>query len=203
MNSDRDEIRGGWDTPGDDHSDAESAIETTGEFTIDYAPPAWYTQNASGGSGGDAGDEGSRASSVSDEVPDAEAEAAPVTPVPPVVPAVVPAVVPPAAPPMGTSPAVPNLPLGTGSRLSRRCPSLRPYLLRLLLLSLLLLPSLLSHAVAPVASVASDEAESGNGDLESGTTMRFSSVALKREFADGGCAVTEADVAEAEPTCGG
>nr|WP_185867962.1 SCO5717 family growth-regulating ATPase [Streptomyces sp. WAC00469] len=47
MNSDRDGIRGGWDTPGDDQSDAESAIETTGEFTIDYAPPAWYTQNAS------------------------------------------------------------------------------------------------------------------------------------------------------------
>lgn len=51
MNSDRDEIRGGWDTPVDDHSDAESATETTGEFTIDYAPPAWYTQNASSGTG--------------------------------------------------------------------------------------------------------------------------------------------------------
>ncbi|WP_159674908.1 SCO5717 family growth-regulating ATPase, partial [Streptomyces mexicanus] len=47
MNSDRDGIRGGWATPGDDQSDAESAVETTGEFTIDYAPPAWYTQNAS------------------------------------------------------------------------------------------------------------------------------------------------------------
>ncbi|MFJ2399239.1 SCO5717 family growth-regulating ATPase [Streptomyces sp. NPDC087843] len=50
MNSDRDGIRGGWATPGDDQSDAESAVEATGEFTIDYAPPAWYTQNASGGS---------------------------------------------------------------------------------------------------------------------------------------------------------
>ncbi|WP_281198648.1 SCO5717 family growth-regulating ATPase, partial [Streptomyces phaeochromogenes] len=50
MNSDRDGIRGGWATPGDDQSDAESAVETTGEFTIDYAPPAWYTQNASGSS---------------------------------------------------------------------------------------------------------------------------------------------------------
>ncbi|MFF2518309.1 SCO5717 family growth-regulating ATPase [Streptomyces sp. NPDC058086] len=48
MNSDRDGIRGGWATPGDDQSDAESAVEATGEFTIDYAPPAWYTQNASG-----------------------------------------------------------------------------------------------------------------------------------------------------------
>lgn len=52
MNSDRDGIRGGWATPGDDQSDAESAVETTGEFTIDYAPPAWYTQNASGSSEG-------------------------------------------------------------------------------------------------------------------------------------------------------
>ncbi|MER5404736.1 SCO5717 family growth-regulating ATPase [Streptomyces sp. NPDC002769] len=50
MNSDRDGIRGGWATPGDDQSDAESAVEATGEFTIDYAPPAWYTQNASAGS---------------------------------------------------------------------------------------------------------------------------------------------------------
>lgn len=71
MNSDRDEIRGGWDTPVDDHSDAESATETTGEFTIDYAPPAWYTQNASSGTG---------------ETP----SAAPVTPPPPVPPAPLP-----------------------------------------------------------------------------------------------------------------
>ena len=48
MNSDRDGIRGGWATPGDDQPDAESGIEMTGEFTIDYAPPAWYTQNAAG-----------------------------------------------------------------------------------------------------------------------------------------------------------
>ncbi|WP_203635232.1 SCO5717 family growth-regulating ATPase, partial [Streptomyces sp. SID10815] len=53
MNSDRDGNRGGWATPGDDQSDAASAVEATGEFTIDYAPPAWYTQNSSG-SGGDA-----------------------------------------------------------------------------------------------------------------------------------------------------
>ncbi|MFD3827281.1 SCO5717 family growth-regulating ATPase, partial [Streptomyces sp. NPDC058625] len=50
MGSDRDGIRGGWATPGDDQPDAESAVEATGEFTIDYAPPAWYTQNASGSS---------------------------------------------------------------------------------------------------------------------------------------------------------
>lgn len=46
MSSDRDGIRGGWATPDDDQPDAESAIEMTGEFTIDYAPPAWYTQNS-------------------------------------------------------------------------------------------------------------------------------------------------------------
>ncbi|MEZ0161155.1 SCO5717 family growth-regulating ATPase, partial [Streptomyces griseorubens] len=47
MSSDRDGTHGSWATPGDDQPDAESAVETTGEFTIDYAPPAWYTQNAS------------------------------------------------------------------------------------------------------------------------------------------------------------
>ncbi|MDW6059554.1 SCO5717 family growth-regulating ATPase [Streptomyces sp. FXJ1.4098] len=48
MSSDRDEIRAGGTTPGDDRSDAET--EHTGEFTIDYTPPAWYTQNASSSS---------------------------------------------------------------------------------------------------------------------------------------------------------
>ncbi|EFG09684.1 AAA family ATPase [Streptomyces clavuligerus] len=36
-------MRGEWDLPVDE-SDAEPA-ELTGEFTIDYTPPAWYTQN--------------------------------------------------------------------------------------------------------------------------------------------------------------
>lgn len=51
MSSDRDGNRGGWATPGDDQPDDESAIELTGEFTIDYAPPAWYTQNSPAASG--------------------------------------------------------------------------------------------------------------------------------------------------------
>ncbi|MFI1651710.1 SCO5717 family growth-regulating ATPase [Streptomyces avidinii] len=43
MNGDRNESRGGtWDVPTDDQSDAEP--EVTGEFTIDYTPPAWYMQ---------------------------------------------------------------------------------------------------------------------------------------------------------------
>ncbi|WP_328906169.1 SCO5717 family growth-regulating ATPase [Streptomyces sp. NBC_00234] len=54
MNGDRDEIRGGWNTPVDESSDADPA-EMTGEFTIDYTPPAWYTQNAAGDSSGGAG----------------------------------------------------------------------------------------------------------------------------------------------------
>ncbi|MEU9654150.1 SCO5717 family growth-regulating ATPase [Streptomyces sp. NPDC048110] len=66
MSSDRDGIRGGWATPGDDQPDAESSVETTGEFTIDYAPPAWYTQNASGDGGqGESEGEGSGSSSGS------------------------------------------------------------------------------------------------------------------------------------------
>ncbi|APU42467.1 SCO5717 family growth-regulating ATPase [Streptomyces sp. TN58] len=45
MSGDRNERRGGtWDVPTDDQSDAEP--EVTGEFTIDYTPPAWYTQSA-------------------------------------------------------------------------------------------------------------------------------------------------------------
>ncbi|MET9608619.1 SCO5717 family growth-regulating ATPase [Streptomyces sp. NPDC006512] len=45
MSGDRNERRGGtWDVPTDDQSDAEPDV--TGEFTIDYTPPAWYTQGA-------------------------------------------------------------------------------------------------------------------------------------------------------------
>nr|WP_079195075.1 SCO5717 family growth-regulating ATPase [Streptomyces sp. CB02400] len=82
MSSDRDGTRGGWATPGDDQPDAESAIETTGEFTIDYAPPAWYTQNASGSSESGA----SSASSPSGSSPSSPASApsshGPVPPLP-------------------------------------------------------------------------------------------------------------------------
>ncbi|MET7906027.1 SCO5717 family growth-regulating ATPase [Streptomyces sp. NPDC005355] len=59
MSSDRDEIRTGGNPPGDDRSDAET--EHTGEFTIDYTPPAWYTQNASSASTASAPDAGSDA----------------------------------------------------------------------------------------------------------------------------------------------
>ncbi|MFG3253597.1 SCO5717 family growth-regulating ATPase [Streptomyces sp. NPDC048172] len=50
MSSDRDEIRFGGTLPGTDRLDAdtdsEQDVESTGQFTIDYTPPAWYTQDA-------------------------------------------------------------------------------------------------------------------------------------------------------------
>lgn len=49
MSSDRDGTHGSWATPGDDQPDAESAVETTGEFTIDYAPPALVHAERLGG----------------------------------------------------------------------------------------------------------------------------------------------------------
>lgn len=51
MSSDRDEIRVGGTMPGSDRLDADDAEhenESTGQFTIDYTPPAWYTQDAGG-----------------------------------------------------------------------------------------------------------------------------------------------------------
>ncbi len=94
MSSDRDGIRGGWATPGDDQPDAESSVETTGEFTIDYAPPAWYTQNASGDGGrAESAGEGSGSSSGSATASSAAASG-------------------PAAPSSPSSPAVPPAPSG-------------------------------------------------------------------------------------------
>ncbi|MFH0242117.1 SCO5717 family growth-regulating ATPase [Streptomyces sp. HK10] len=68
MNSDRDEIRVDGIEPGDDLPKDE--LDATGEFTIDYTPPAWYTRNAdpapqppaaSGDSGDAAGADGTDA----------------------------------------------------------------------------------------------------------------------------------------------
>ncbi|WP_339131945.1 SCO5717 family growth-regulating ATPase [Streptomyces sp. f51] len=126
MNSDRDGIRGGWATPGDDQSDAESAVETTGEFTIDYAPPAWYTQNASGGSGDSGGTGDSRAPG---DAGDSEAPKEPEDQAPSAV--------------------------ADGPNGSEDVPGADP-----------------------------GARDSGYGDLESGATMRFSAVALKREIAE-------------------
>ncbi|MGW6294838.1 SCO5717 family growth-regulating ATPase, partial [Streptomyces sp. NPDC055058] len=144
MNSDRDGNRGGWATPGDDQSDAESAVEATGEFTIDYAPPAWYTQNAPGGGAGPAG-----------------------------------------SPPPAGSGAVPGLPAGSGFEPQQPPPPERPRQGpegRGAEAGQAAEPGL--PAAVPPAPVGGDGSptDPGNGDLESGATMRFSAAALKREF---------------------
>ncbi|QDQ14024.1 SCO5717 family growth-regulating ATPase [Streptomyces spectabilis] len=191
MSSDRDKIRGGWDTPVGDQSDAESAAETTGEFTIDYAPPAWYTQNASGSS-----QDTSAAPPVS-------------TPPPPVSTPFTgggepdPAADSAAGPSGGSDGAapapltvVPKLPVGsgfqqdwtvpppTGQPLPPPPPAAPPATGG---------ASDWSGAVAGTAasSVPVRGAGDGGGDLESGATMRFSAAALKREMAERGTAQAE------------
>ncbi|MEU3920160.1 SCO5717 family growth-regulating ATPase [Streptomyces sp. NPDC029004] len=163
MNGDRDEIHGGWNIPVDDQSDAEPA-ELTGEFTIDYTPPAWYTQNAGDTSGGGAGQ----------TPPPPPPNGAPVavpglpagsgfepnwapTPTPP--PAQVPAPAPAPSPaPVQQAPAPAPAPVPV-----QQTPPTAP---------------------APVAEAAPEPAPQpfGGGDLESGATMRFSPAALKREM---------------------
>lgn len=147
MNGDRDEMRGGWDTPVDESSDAEPA-EMTGEFTIDYTPPAWYTQNAPGDSSGGAG-----AHLAPPPPPSGAPVSAPGLPAdggfePSWAPA-----------PPAPAPAPPVTPVHTGST-----------------------GSSYSAPDAPDASGAPDPF--GSGDVESGTTMRFSSDALKQEIAE-------------------
>ncbi|WP_406294761.1 SCO5717 family growth-regulating ATPase [Streptomyces sp. NBC_00624] len=162
MNGDRDEIREGWSRPVDESSDAEPA-EMTGEFTIDYTPPAWYTQNASGDSSGGAG---------SHLAPPPPPNGAPVsvpglpagggfeptwTPAPP-------APAPPVAPVEPTPPA-PAAAAGPSSSPAPGAGAGEP-----------------SGAPAPF----------GGSDLESGATMRFSPAALKREIAEREAAAAEA-----------
>ncbi|MGM9443973.1 SCO5717 family growth-regulating ATPase [Streptomyces murinus] len=226
MSSDRDGMRGGWGTPGDDQPDAE-AVETTGEFTIDYAPPAWYTQNAggSGGSGGSiggaggvsgaqGGTDGVGASDVSGATgssgaaglppfsssggtgvpgpgPDAGMMPPPVgaqpvgappvgappvgaqpvgtppqgTPFAPPMPPPVPPQAP-VQPPQSFGDSVPMPRLPDGFELQQPQP-VQP----------------VQPEAVPVAPPAVAP-ETSNGDLESGATMRFSAVALKREMAE-------------------
>ncbi|MEU6278014.1 SCO5717 family growth-regulating ATPase [Streptomyces populi] len=199
MNSDRDGIRGGWATPGDDQSDAESAAETTGEFTLDYAPPAWYTQNASdsaGGSGstGDAraqgGSEDSEAPEVSEAPEDSEEADGPEESAGPEEAegskeaedsggsedsasadgsesaAAVDGLADAPVAVVQTHAAVPALVVG-GPTVLPDLPAGGP-----------------QGSWTPAAPAAPDAPDSGNGDLESGATMRFSAVALQREIAE-------------------
>ncbi|MFV5996741.1 SCO5717 family growth-regulating ATPase [Streptomyces sp. NPDC056231] len=162
MNGDRDEIRGGWSRPVDESSDAEPA-EMTGEFTIDYTPPAWYTQNASGDSSGGAG---------THLAPPPPPHGAPVsapglpagggfepdwTPAPPA-PAPEPSVIPAAS--GGQAPPV---------------------------------ASAAAPSPAPAEGAGNGAPDPfGGGDVESGATMRFSPAALKREIAEREAAVLAA-----------
>ncbi|MGW1132982.1 SCO5717 family growth-regulating ATPase [Streptomyces griseoluteus] len=160
MSSDRDGMRGGWATPDDDQPDAESAVENTGEFTIDYAPPAWYTQNASS-SGGSASD-GTRGSGTPGAAPVPPFPSTPPAPGAPFAspaPAPGPGVphTPPAPPVPPTGDPVPAAPLPPGFE---------------------------AQQTESASTPADPGPEPENGDLESGATMRFSAGALKREIAE-------------------
>ncbi|TGZ11580.1 SCO5717 family growth-regulating ATPase [Streptomyces rhizosphaericola] len=182
MNSDRDEIRGGWNTPVDESSDAEPA-EMTGEFTIDYTPPAWYTQNAAGDSSGGAGSplapppppHGAPVSVPAQPSPGGfDPNWAPAPPAPPASSAPDAPSTPPAAPaaPVADAPADPVGPLVAGAPTPPASPAA---------------PIAPAAPVAPVASAegaGDDPGTFGGGDVESGATMRFSPAALKREIAE-------------------
>lgn len=161
MNGDRDEIRGDWNNPVDDQSDAEPA-ELTGEFTIDYTPPAWYTQNASGDTSGDGA--GARSSTPPPPPPNGAPVAVPGLPAG-----------------SGYEPNWPHRqpPVPIPAQSAPLAPSVDP-----------VLPSA-PPPVAPSPAVADEPVTPepfaqpfGAGDLESGATMRFSPAALKREMAE-------------------
>ncbi|MFJ5521270.1 SCO5717 family growth-regulating ATPase [Streptomyces griseoluteus] len=153
-------MRGGWATPDDDQPDAESAVENTGEFTIDYAPPAWYTQNASssGGSASD-GTRGSVTPGAAPVPPFPSKPPAPGAPFASPAPAPGPGVphTPPAPPVPPTGDPVPAAPLPPGFE---------------------------AQQTESASTPAGPGPEPENGDLESGATMRFSAGALKREIAE-------------------
>ncbi|WP_405998159.1 SCO5717 family growth-regulating ATPase [Streptomyces sp. NBC_00829] len=174
MNGDRDEIRGGWNIPVDDQSDAEPA-ELTGEFTIDYTPPAWYTQNASGATtGGAAG--AVQQGSTPPPPPNGAPVAVPGLPVgsgfePNWAP--VPAPAPAPAPPVQqTPPPVPTPSPTPAPAPVQQTPPAAPA------------PAPVPAPAPPVTEAAAGPAPQpfGGGEVESGATMRFSPAALKREM---------------------
>ncbi|MCX4965194.1 SCO5717 family growth-regulating ATPase [Streptomyces sp. NBC_00654] len=190
MNGDRDEIRGGWNTPVDESSDADPA-EMTGEFTIDYTPPAWYTQNAAGDSSGGAGSHLApppppHGAPVSVPGPPAAGgfdpnwAPAPPAPAEPSLPGV-----PASAPPASMPPA--SLPSPEAASPSAPAPASPP-------------------AQAPSEGAGAEDGAAdpfGGGDLESGATMRFSPAALKREIAEREAAATAAPDGTAAPDATG
>ncbi|MEV6671534.1 SCO5717 family growth-regulating ATPase [Streptomyces sp. NPDC051162] len=124
MSSDRDELRAGGTTAGEDRSDAghENEPDHTGEFTIDYTPPAWYTQNAvsqatgaAGPAGGPAVGEGD-AGRTAPPPPSGEPLAPPLPPsAPPGLPPVWPPQPAAAATPDEGAPTTDGSPFGTGA----------------------------------------------------------------------------------------
>ncbi|MFC8595809.1 SCO5717 family growth-regulating ATPase [Streptomyces atroolivaceus] len=168
MNGDRDEISGGWNTPVDESSDADPA-EMTGEFTIDYTPPAWYTQNAPGDSSGGAGSHLApppppQGAPLAVPGPPASGGFEPGWPPAPAAPseAASAASSEPPSPSFAPTPAAPApVPPAPGSEE----------------------PEVVSDASGPF----------GGGDVESGATMRFSPAALKQEIAEREAAKAEAD----------
>ncbi|WP_406149168.1 SCO5717 family growth-regulating ATPase [Streptomyces anulatus] len=202
MNGDRDEIRGGWDLPVDESSDADPA-EMTGEFTIDYTPPAWYTQNAAGDSSGGAGSHlappppvgaplsapdlsatpGGFDPNWAPEPPAPAESAAPAAPEAPVSPAVpetphvpAPQAQVPHAPAPQTHTQAPDAAAPQTHTQAPDAPA--PY-------------TQTSDTPAPYtqtsdapATDSRDAGPFGGGDVESGATMRFSPAALKREIAE-------------------
>lgn len=170
MNGDRDDIHGGWNIPVDE-SDAEPA-EMTGEFTIDYTPPAWYTQNASGDtSGGGSGQ-------------------APTPPPPQGAPVAVPglpagsgyepnwAATPAPSPPAPSAPqepapaAAPVVPAPSPAPDDAQASGPAPA------------PEPAAASAEPDEPELSWQSFGGGGDVESGATMRFSPAALQREIAE-------------------
>ncbi|MEU9763344.1 SCO5717 family growth-regulating ATPase [Streptomyces sp. NPDC047987] len=157
MNGDRDEKRGGWNMPVDESSDAEPA-EMTGEFTIDYTPPAWYTQNSSGDSSGGAG---------THLAPPPPPSGAPLTVPPPPGSgfdhgwAATPAAPPVPDPAQGPGPARPAAVDASAAA-----------------------PEGVTAGSPAAGGTDATTDPFGGGDVESGATMRFSPAALKREIAE-------------------
>ncbi|MFC4957057.1 SCO5717 family growth-regulating ATPase [Streptomyces mauvecolor] len=164
MNSDQDQFRTGGNARDENRSDADP--ETTGEFTIDYTPPAWYTQGAQ------------------------DTPAAPV-PAPPAAgeqsggPGVA---LPPPPPPHGQPLNMPGLPQSGGFQpnWSPAPPPPGPAPTPAPSASATPPPAFpppAPPAPTPEPARPTDEGQAfGGGDIESGATMRFSPSALKREF---------------------
>ncbi|MEV6618037.1 SCO5717 family growth-regulating ATPase [Streptomyces sp. NPDC051051] len=183
MSSDRDGMRGGWATPGDDQTDAESAIETTGEFTIDYAPPAWYTQNAAGDSGSDTESGTGSAAGAGGSAPPAHPNVTSGAPYAPPAPAPVTPPAPAPVTPSATAPASEPA-AGAGAPYAPPVASSAPVGEPVAVPRLPAEAGFEPQQPPPEAPAAGEEDGSGNGDLESGATMRFSAVALKRQLAE-------------------